>query len=581
METNIIVDHVEYPTREELVSLLNQDSFYRRNKKWPLLTDEEISCFYSNTVYRNMGSRKPKDYLMFNVDSYLFRRWEAGQSPIINGKVTMEEYPLVNDLLQKFSGKLLAAGGAVFNAIHGRKTETDIDFFFTGIKEKELNKTLENVLTYLTYQWMNHGRKEFHNHEIPKRYVYITRNQYVVTVYLGYSLETFNPLYSYNNEIKYQFILRSYPRPDMVLGGFDISACMVGYDGFSFLATPLGMWSACTKINIVDTTRRSTSYEYRLVKYNKYGCRIALPGLSFDYSRVGIVPEYIMIEQVRNLIKKLGYSFRSEARFSKSIQKNPMLFVSTIRSRAQIHSWYSDKEGDYVYIEKLSYKHDISEKALKKVSDYYDNDIWPTRIGECNMTRLRCNNTKAVVSVICIESTNESVIRNEIIKSFQEPSLGIDIEEYRRKVAFFQTPDGHKGSYQHIKLFAEYTPKVKMDPTIIPDVEQVMIERMLNKEKIILDELRGIKWETKNPTKQWTSSINPIVKDPRDWYGDQYIPVLTGIPEEVETQIRLFRLKNKSIKREFNWFQKLPKDMLKMIIWWLAKAYTDDTWNFL
>jgi len=54
------------------------------------------------------------------------------------------------------------------------------------------------------------------------------------------------------------------------------------------------------------------------------------------------------------------------------------------------------------------------------------------------------------------------------------------------------------------------------------------------------DKLKGVRWITKNPGRQWTSSINPMISDPRDWYGHYYRRFVIG-NEPLETTLRCLR----------------------------------------
>lgn len=88
--------------------------------------------------------------------------------------------------------------------------------------------------------------------------------------------------------------------------------------------------------------------------------------------------------------------------------------------------------------------------------------------------------------------------------------------------------------------------------------------------------LVGIKWITTNPGRQWTSSLNPVYEDPREWYGKHYIPVLTGIPESIETCLRLARL-----QRTEAGFSMLPKEVFDIILLYIHKRYADDAWKYI
>lgn len=96
---------------------------------------------------------------------------------------------------------------------------------------------------------------------------------------------------------------------------------------------------------------------------------------------------------------------------------------------------------------------------------------------------------------------------------------------------------------------------------------------MTENAKIQQNNLIGIKWITENPGRQWTSSINPIIEDPRNWYGKHYIPVKTGIPTEIESCLRLARLR--SI------WNLLPDDIFNVILLYIMKNYADEAWKYI
>jgi len=81
-----------------------------------------------------------------------------------------------------------------------------------------------------------------------------------------------------------QIVLRLYKSPAEILMGFDVDCCCIGYDGINVLMHPRCARALKMQYNLIDISRRSPSYEYRLYKYAKRGFSIAVPG--FDRSRV-------------------------------------------------------------------------------------------------------------------------------------------------------------------------------------------------------------------------------------------------------------------------------------------------------
>ncbi|CAG8569665.1 18096_t:CDS:10 [Rhizophagus irregularis] len=81
-----------------------------------------------------------------------------------------------------------------------------------------------------------------------------------------------------------QIILRLYNSPSEILTGFDVDCCCVGFDGKNVWALPRAHQAIIKQCNTVDLTRRSPSYEMRLVKYAERGFEIKVPSL--DRSRI-------------------------------------------------------------------------------------------------------------------------------------------------------------------------------------------------------------------------------------------------------------------------------------------------------
>jgi hypothetical protein len=76
-----------------------------------------------------------------------------------------------------------------------------------------------------------------------------------------------------------QIVTRLYHSVEHVLLGFDIDCCCVAYDGKRVIALPRATRALQTRTNLIDTTRQSTTYESRLLKYTKRGFAVAVPGL--------------------------------------------------------------------------------------------------------------------------------------------------------------------------------------------------------------------------------------------------------------------------------------------------------------
>ncbi|KAJ3095572.1 Protein mono-ADP-ribosyltransferase parp4 [Phlyctochytrium planicorne] len=76
-----------------------------------------------------------------------------------------------------------------------------------------------------------------------------------------------------------QVVFRLFKSPAEILMGFDIDSCCFGYNGKNVYTLPRGLRALTHRYNLVDMTRRSASYEYRLFKYAKRGFAVGVPNV--------------------------------------------------------------------------------------------------------------------------------------------------------------------------------------------------------------------------------------------------------------------------------------------------------------
>lgn len=137
--------------------------------------------------------------------------------------------------------------------------EMDIDIFLYGLKPHEATAKLCQIINSIA--------------SVQGPELVIVRGQHAVTI-IPKSVEV--PYF--------QVILRIYSCPAEVLIGFDLDSCCVAYDGSHVWCTPRFHRAVVNRMNLVDPSRQSTSYEHRLMKYAKRGFRVAVPG--FDRMKV-------------------------------------------------------------------------------------------------------------------------------------------------------------------------------------------------------------------------------------------------------------------------------------------------------
>lgn len=157
---------------------------------------------------------------------------------------------------------LLIAGGAISNIISSASAnQSDVDIFIYGLSYDAAKAKVQYIIEYFTSTYPD------------EVYGIITRN--IVKLYWA------------GKEV--QIILRLYKSIDEILYGFDLGSCAVGYNGSNILFSLMGKFSFANKCNIVDHSRRSTTYEYRLSKYFTRGFDIIVPFVFRDDSNQSIV----------------------------------------------------------------------------------------------------------------------------------------------------------------------------------------------------------------------------------------------------------------------------------------------------
>jgi len=189
-----------------------------------------------------------------------------------------KRYPIIKGMNMS---NILIAGGTICNAIMQPKRKTDLDIFIYGVNEYNANLTMFRILHHLS------SFKEGHKFRFVK-----TINALTINIEKEYG--TNHKLYV--NEYKIQIIFRLYKTKSEILHSFDLGSSCVGFDGTDILFTTLSKFSYEHECNIVDNTRRSTTYEKRLVKYFDRGFRIVMP--KFNINMINMHNNHIVLPRL-------------------------------------------------------------------------------------------------------------------------------------------------------------------------------------------------------------------------------------------------------------------------------------------
>ncbi|KAJ5067611.1 hypothetical protein M0811_02799 [Anaeramoeba ignava] len=156
---------------------------------------------------------------------------------------------------------------------------SDIDIFIYGLNEKEASEKVARLT------------KQIIENSIFADDYSVYNSQNTVTIVSNWPFRHL------------QVILRLYKSPAEVLLGFDVDSCCVGFDGKKVYASPRFLRATTKRYNMVDLTRRSPSYESRLLKYAHRGFCVAIPGFNQSYVDEAIFQKGF--HQVQGLAKLL------------------------------------------------------------------------------------------------------------------------------------------------------------------------------------------------------------------------------------------------------------------------------------
>lgn len=548
-------------TKKEIVQLLTQDSYYRKLERWPLLIVDDTSLIRLNRFSDEMF-QVSANYIH---DSTSIKKFDIQKN--IN-----RSFPFLDELLLNFSGHLVACGGAVVKSIFKRQGQahSDIDLFFYDLTIEEANKIRLDAIEFL----INLRAEDSVS-------IHVKRSEYTTTLYIT----------TEDDYYEYQFIHRIYPDISSIIGGFDLSICMVAYDGKQVHATPLGFWSINNQSIIIDTKRRSTSFEYRLQKYSMYGFKLIFPGISIklvqDFNNKNSAQAQ-MINKMKDIAKQYGFDYDENW--------DDFTFVGDVQPECSSYN-IQKKENILPYFKLINHGIDtpsydrksIEDRLLHKISDYSSLSSHPKCFPDINAQQLRSENLHSVSSILKIDIKKN--IKDQLVNDADNPNLMIDdlvISKFHNRVEKVRTPFGHKHEgynsiedknidfHRLVKCFGKLTPKVIeiRGTDEYYEYRDIVVNKMMTNAEICMKKLIGIKWITHNPGRQWTSSINPIISDPREWYGKHYDPVITGIPSEIETTMRLLRLP----RTESVW-STINNDVFNVICLHLLRKYADDAWK--
>ena len=408
---------------------------------------------------------------------------------------------------------LLVAGGYIQQFItgHAEYHEGDVDMFIYGYDNvEEANSLILEIV------------EKFE--ELSEMPIYYSKSGAAIT--LGFQ----------DKSIHYQIILRLYKTKSEILHGFDLGSSSVGYDGEKYYFTTLSLFTFMFQTNIVDLTKRSRNYEYRLLKYYERGFQIFLPGCSD-----------------KNNLK---------------LPKN----CGVICYNGVIHR-----------DNKLKVRGDYEEDVHECIRRYFNSNSENKKPYEVNLVNVTCLLSEEYQRCITVsEDFNEL-----LVSPFEDNTFSkCNIEEIyemlirsllrKKKRCIGQFTSIQKFSY----YFKEFAPQIiQLQLAECRDVDAYMkvIEPLISKLQNIADNgkdwFTSYHWITENPGKQILGSINPVETNISDWYGKTYERFDIGCPWDKQRLLWIGFLK----KDDHNAFSIFGKDIIIYIILCYRKLVEYDT----
>lgn len=228
---------------------------------------------HKDVLHRNLDKKLYEfDSDIFRIDSIKpGREWLYEHPTIIDQPYQMKIKKSVDfrNIVRKkygyFNGinyeHVFIAGGFVSNIVSDLPIN-DVDMFIYGVTEIDAN-----MLVFDTIKTIVNNIENANDHI---KYEIINCKNSITMHLLG------------KNTIKIQIILRLYSSKSEILHGFDLGSSAIGFDGKYVYVTSLGKFAYEFGFNIIDPTRRSTTYEERLIKYLRRGFGIIMPDFDMN-----------------------------------------------------------------------------------------------------------------------------------------------------------------------------------------------------------------------------------------------------------------------------------------------------------
>lgn len=472
----------------------------------------------ANVLYNDKLARQGNNSNLYGLEDINFKNDWVYTYPTIfspdaatNRTSVITEQELFNTIFHQKYGVLLSkvdysniliAGGAVGSTLLQKDLNNDVDIFIYGLNPDQATEKIINLIQQIYESYEDAMIKKQHSNEDEttddqieslvanlrtKRHMNNTRNKYCINIEfkeapISRSKHNIVEFIPDAKVYKIQIILRLYKNISEILHGFDMGSSAIGYDGQRLYFTDLGKFAYEYSANIVDPSRRSTTYEYRLYKYFRRGFHIILP--DFD------------IKKLRTDYLKYG--------------------LDEVCQLPYFPFTYKQVKGNKIYLHRLLTKEN-SERSER--SDYQDY-INEYKIFYLNLKNLVKNDDNYYYYS---EQMNFDIIT---IPPYISRSRIIDFYDTLEKKMYYRLK---------VKTLSNYFSEPVLSQLFMAMVKESgseVISSLIEQQKEIIlsrfDTMQNsnhasVQWMTQNPGTQISGSFNPILSDPADWYGMYYL----------------------------------------------------------
>lgn len=485
---------------------MNPSSQSARKSRVSVLSPSVANVLSADLRARQPASSRP----LYSLSSLLLEDWNY-DLPTIASTITpqLQKNKMIKNLtkfqaaFQKSYGRylskldynnLLIAGGSISGLLLQENWNNDVDIFIYGLTEEQADQKLASILDQIIQSNREYAVKAFRlehpsSEEIDDQdevAAAIAKAEEGITITRTSNVVTFEGL------TKIQIVLRLYQKKEDILYGFDLGSCAVGYDGKDVLFSGLGKYSYEHLVNIVDPSRRSTTYEHRLEKYLSRGFSIVLPELDISSLRTNYF-KYRLPE-----VAELPYfPFSYTAIKGNKITLKDILHMTSggcAVEKTKYTSDYDSVEGVDEY--KIFY---LNLRNLVRGDDnyyYYTEELSSSAI----------INAVPYISASRISNYYDSLSE----KIFNGRSVDVQVfSEY------FDTE--LLPSVVHSIMVEKDCEQLN---SLIEEQKQLVLQRL---EKVQQLDHEQINWNVTDPGTQLTGSFNPVISNSREWYGEYYI----------------------------------------------------------